>query len=153
MFRALNSKCGTVVVTGHLHDVHKTGTLREWSCNSELLDTLWLNVISMLMPLEATLILYFLRAFAKFRKATYIRHVSLCLHGTILLPLDGCSLNLVLAVFRKSVEKILVSLDSDKKITGTLHEDLCTFMMISCRILLRMRNVSDRNVLRVLFNI
>jgi hypothetical protein len=28
---------------------------------------------------------------------------------------------------------------------GTLHEDLCTFMMISHWILLRMRNVSDRS--------
>jgi len=27
---------------------------------------------------------------------------------------------------------------------GTLHEDLCTFLIISRRILVRMRNVSDR---------
>jgi len=27
--------------------------------------------------------------------------------------------------------------------TGTLHKDLFTFMMISCRILLRMRDISD----------
>jgi len=30
-------------------------------------------------------------------------------------------------------------------ITGTLHEDVCTFMIISCWILLRMGNVSDRS--------
>jgi hypothetical protein len=30
------------------------------------------------------------------------------------------------------------------RITGTLHEDICTFM-ISRRILLRMRNVSDKS--------
>jgi hypothetical protein len=47
-------------------------------------------------------------------------------------------------VFRKSVEKIQVSLKSDKN-NGTLHEDLCTFMIISCWILLRMRNVSDKS--------
>jgi len=29
------------------------------------------------------------------------------------------------------------------KITGTFHENLCTFMIISRSILLRMRNVSD----------
>ena len=29
--------------------------------------------------------------------------------------------------------------------TGTLHEDLCTFMLISQRILLAMRNVSDKS--------
>ena len=28
--------------------------------------------------------------------------------------------------------------------TGTLHEDLCTFMTISDSLLLRMRNVSDK---------
>jgi len=30
-----------------------------------------------------------------------------------------------------------------KRVTGTLREDLCTFIIISRRILLRMRNVSD----------
>ena len=28
---------------------------------------------------------------------------------------------------------------------GTLHEELCTFMIISRRILLRLRNVSDKS--------
>jgi hypothetical protein len=45
--------------------------------------------------------------------------------------------------FRKSVEKIQVSLKSDKN-NGTLHEDLCTFMITSRWILLRMRNISDK---------
>jgi len=31
-----------------------------------------------------------------------------------------------------------------KSITGTLHEDLCAFMIISGWILLRMRNVSPK---------
>ena len=31
------------------------------------------------------------------------------------------------------------------RITGTLHEELCTFMAISRLILLRMRNVSDKS--------
>jgi hypothetical protein len=31
------------------------------------------------------------------------------------------------------------------RITGTLHEDLCTFVIVSRRILLRMRNVSDKS--------
>jgi hypothetical protein len=35
-----------------------------------------------------------------------------------------------LRIFGKSVEKIQVSLKSDKN-NGTLHEDLCTFMVIS----------------------
>jgi len=46
--------------------------------------------------------------------------------------------------FRKSVEKIQVSLKS-YKIAFTLHEDLSTFMTISLSVLLRMRNVSDKS--------
>ena len=29
--------------------------------------------------------------------------------------------------------------------TDTLHEHLCTFTIISCRVLIRMRNVSDKS--------
>jgi len=29
--------------------------------------------------------------------------------------------------------------------TGTLHEDLCIFMIISLAVLLRMRNISDKS--------
>jgi len=29
---------------------------------------------------------------------------------------------------------------------GTLYKDLCTFMMISCPILFRMRNISDKQM-------
>jgi hypothetical protein len=42
-----------------------------------------------------------------------------------------------LSIFRKSVEKIEVSLKYDKN-NGTLHEDLCTFKIISRWIVLRM---------------
>jgi hypothetical protein len=31
------------------------------------------------------------------------------------------------------------------RIAGTLHEDVCIFMIISCLILLRMRNVLDKS--------
>ena len=44
----------------------------------------------------------------------------------------------------KSVERIQVWLKSDNN-NGTLHEDLCTFMIISRWILLRTRNVSDKS--------
>jgi hypothetical protein len=57
-----------------------------------------------------------------------------------------------LCIFRKSVEKIQVSLKSDKN-NGTLHEDLCTFMMISRWILLRMRNVVENTKTHVLCSI
>jgi hypothetical protein len=32
--------------------------------------------------------------------------------------------------------------------TGTLHKDLCTFMIISCPVLRRMRNVSYRSSMK-----
>jgi len=35
----------------------------------------------------------------------------------------------------------------------TSHEDLCTFMIMSCRILLRMRNVSDKFVEKIKIHI
>jgi len=47
-------------------------------------------------------------------------------------------------LFKNLFEKIQVSLKNLTRITGTLHGDLCTFMMVSHRIL-RMRNVSDKN--------
>jgi len=49
-----------------------------------------------------------------------------------------------LSIFRKSLDKTQFSLESDKK-TDTLHEYLWTFMMISCWILLGMRNVSGES--------
>jgi hypothetical protein len=55
----------------------------------------------------------------------------------ILLKLD------ILAFFRKSVKETEVSLKSDNN-TGTLHEDVFTFMTISRQILLRMKNVLDK---------
>ena len=52
-----------------------------------------------------------------------------------------------LSIFRKSVEKSQVSLKYENN--STLHEDRCTFMVISCWILLRMRNVSDKFVQKI----
>jgi hypothetical protein len=48
-----------------------------------------------------------------------------------------------LNVFRKFVKKVQVLLTSDKN-NGTLHEDLCTILIICRWIHLRMRNVSDK---------
>jgi len=44
---------------------------------------------------------------------------------------------------RKSVEKIQVSLKSDR-ITGTLREDQCAILIISRSFLLKVRTVSDK---------
>jgi hypothetical protein len=53
-----------------------------------------------------------------------------------------CHEILYLKSFGKSVQKAQASLKS-QKITGTLHEDVCTFM-ITPRFFFRMRNISDK---------
>ena len=50
--------------------------------------------------------------------------------------------------FQKSVQKIQVLLKSDNN-NGTLHEDLCTFVIIFRRVLLRVRNVFDNNAEKI----
>jgi len=47
-------------------------------------------------------------------------------------------------IFRKSVEKIQVSLHLTR-IMGTLHEDQYSFFIISPSFLLSIRNVSDKS--------
>jgi hypothetical protein len=49
-----------------------------------------------------------------------------------------------LSMFQKSVEEIQVSLKYDNN-NGTSHEAVCTFMIISRSIRLRIRNVSDKS--------
>jgi hypothetical protein len=49
-----------------------------------------------------------------------------------------------LSIFLKYIEKIHVSLKSDR-ITGNLHEDVCKFVIISCWSIRKMRNVSDKS--------
>jgi hypothetical protein len=51
-------------------------------------------------------------------------------------------------IFRKSVGETQVLLKSDKN-NGYLHEDLCTFMIISRSVLLRIRNVSEKVVQKI----
>jgi len=51
-----------------------------------------------------------------------------------------------LNTFRKSLEALQVSLKSDKNSPGTLHEDQCTFFIISRSRLLRMGNVSGKKI-------
>jgi hypothetical protein len=62
---------------------------------------------------------FFLGAFVKLRKATTNTLIlslrpSVCPYATTRLPLNGFSWNLILSVFRKSVQRIQVSLKSDK---------------------------------------
>ena len=89
-------------------------------------------------------IIVILGAFAKLRKATI--SFVMCQFawnnsaptGRVFMKFD------IWELFEKSFENIQVSLKYDKN-NGTLHKDLCTFMIISHWILRRMRNVSDRS--------
>jgi len=53
-----------------------------------------------------------------------------------------------LSIFRKSVEKIQVSLKSDKN-NGYFSEDLFTFLTISRSLLFRIRNAPDKFVEKI----
>jgi hypothetical protein len=91
----------------------------------------------------------FLVAYAILQKATigFIISVcsSVCLHGITHLPLDRFSWNLIPPPKKKSLEKIQVEDWSLSGILGTLLEDICTIMIVSHQVLLRMRNVSDNS--------
>ena len=63
--------------------------------------------------------------------------------GTARLPPVRFSWHLTLKIFWKSVKKFQYSLISDKN-NGTVHEDRCTFVIISHWIFLRMRNASEK---------
>ena len=69
--------------------------------------------------------------------------LSVCPHGTTRLPPDEFSRNLIFHNFRKFVKIFKFHLTLIR-ITSTLHEDLCTFMIICHWSLLRIRNVSDK---------
>jgi hypothetical protein len=47
-------------------------------------------------------------------------------------------------MFRESVEEICFIKSEKNK--GYVHEVLCTFMILSCSVLVTMRNVSEKNV-------
>jgi hypothetical protein len=92
----------------------------------------------------------FLSAFAKLRKATTSVVMSVCPSvrpsawnnwasiGRILIKFD------IWVFFENLLRKFNLN-ENLTRILGTLHEDLCTFMIISCWIVLRMRNISDKN--------
>ena len=90
---------------------------------------------------KCIILVQFLGAFAKLRTATISFIISGRPHRTTRFPLDRFSWNLIFEDFSRFVEKIRLSLKSDKN-NGYFYEDLCTFM-ISVSILLRKRNVLE----------
>ena len=82
-------------------------------------------------------------SFAKLRRAT-VRFVLSAFNnsapsGRIFMKFDA---RVFFFFFFKSVEKVKISLKSDKN-NGTLHEDVCSFVTVSRRILFTVRSVSD----------
>ena len=89
------------------------------------------------------------RRVRKIAKSDYqISHIclSVCMPGTGI-PLKGFSWNWIFDIFPKSVEKIQVSLKSNKN-NGTLHEDRYTFLITCGSVLHIMRNVSHKSCRR-----
>ena len=71
---------------------------------------------------------------------------SVCPHGTTTLRLNAFSSNLIHKHFFKKRKSRKFKFHQNLTIiTGTLHEDRCTFVIISRSFLLRMRNVSDKS--------
>ena len=91
-------------------------------------------------------------AFANLRKATISFVTSVCLsvcpsvrpHGTPRHSPDGFSWNLTFECFSKICPKYSSFIKNLTKITGTLHEDQCTFLITSRSFLLKMRNFADK---------
>ena len=84
-------------------------------------------------------------AFVKLRKATISFNISLSVspHWTTWLPLNGFSCSDIWGFFENLSRQFKLHYNLTR-ITGTLHEDLCTFVVIPRWILPRLRNVSDK---------
>jgi hypothetical protein len=97
------------------------------------------------------LLRFIFRSVCKSAKGDYLfGHVHLSarpsfhLHGTTLLHWTDFHEMWYSSIFRKYFE-IIQMWSNLTRITGTLHEDMCTFMILSRWILVRVRNVSDKN--------
>jgi hypothetical protein len=79
--------------------------------------------------------------------------LSVCLsvrpHGRTLFPLDSFSWNLVFVYLSNICLGNSSFIKIWQRITGTLHKDLCTFVIMSRPVLLRMRNVSNKAVEKI----
>ena len=87
---------------------------------------------------------FFVDIFTKLWKVSIGFVMSVCPHGTApWLSFNRFSLNWYLSIFLKLCQENSNFLKI-WPVTAALLEDLCTFVMISCWILLRIRNVSNK---------
>jgi len=87
-----------------------------------------------------------LGTFANCEKCLFCR---VCWRGTTGLPMDRFSWNLVFYDFFEMIPRKLKFHWNLTRITVTLHEDLCTFMMINRWILFRKRNFETKFVEKI----
>jgi hypothetical protein len=66
-------------------------------------------------------------------------------YGTTLLQLDKFSLNVLLNIFSRIFRKKFTFLSNLTRISVTIHDSLCIFTIISCWILPRIKNISDKS--------
>ena len=87
-----------------------------------------------------------LDAFAKCRKATisFVMSVRVSVRWNNSVPSGHILMKFDVWVFLQSLSRKFKFRQNPKKITGTLHEDQNTFLIITRSLLLRMRNVSDK---------
>jgi len=89
-----------------------------------------------------------LGAFKKLRETTVSFVISVRPHETNQLPLDGFSWNLIFGYCFENIENTQVSLNFDKNI-GHFTRTQIHIMIISCSVILRMRNVLDEFVEKI----
>jgi hypothetical protein len=86
-----------------------------------------------------------LSAFAKLRKATisFVMSVRLFVRPSVR-PHGWITMKFDVWVFFENLSRKFTFHHNLTRITGTLHEELCTFMVISRSVILRMGKVSDK---------
>ena len=93
---------------------------------------------------QSLYLVVFLGGFPDLRRVSYFRHVCLSVRmeylGSHRTDFDEIWYFRVF-FFRKSVDAIQVQSKSDNN-NGSLHDHLCTFMAVYCRVLVTIRNVS-----------
>jgi len=90
------------------------------------------------------MLMYF-RAFAKLRKATKLNYVFICPSTwNISASTVWISMKYYIWLFFKNLCRKFECHYNMTRIRGTLHEDLCTFIILSRWILLRMRTSSGK---------
>jgi hypothetical protein len=92
------------------------------------------------------------RSLCKTSKSDYrIRHVAFSFRprGTTLLPLDGFSWNLIFQYFPETCREKFKFHTNLTRIAGTLHEDLCMFLIIHGWIFLKMKNISAKVIRKI----